>query len=53
MLFRQKEDVEMNRVLILIVILLATYLLIQGVRCYLDLGKAKEKLNAYDKRELN
>ncbi len=43
----------MNRVLILIVILLATYLLIQGVRCYLDLGKAKEKLNAYDKRELN
>ena len=43
----------MKRILILIVILLTTYLLVQGVRCYLDLGKAKDKLNAYDKRELN
>ncbi len=43
----------MKKVLVVIIILLVTYLLIQGVRCHSDLGKAKDKLNAYDKRELN
>jgi len=43
----------MKKVLIAIVIILVIYLLAQGVRCYLDLGKAKEKLKSYNKTELD
>jgi pimeloyl-ACP methyl ester carboxylesterase len=38
---------------VIIVILSAIYFAIQGIRCYLDLGKAKEKLNSYNKTELD
>ncbi|HHU47283.1 MAG TPA: alpha/beta hydrolase [Bacteroidales bacterium] len=43
----------MNEIFILIVIILFVYLLIQGVRCYLYLRKAKRKLILYNKREVD
>jgi len=43
----------MKKIIIAIVIILAIYLLIQGVRCHLDLVKAKEKLNSYNKKEID
>ncbi len=43
----------MKRILIVIVVILALYLLIQGIKCYLDLERAKEKLNSYNKKELD
>ena len=43
----------MKKILLAVVIILTIYFLIQGVRCHLDLGKAKEKLNAYNKREID
>ena len=43
----------MKKVLIAIILILAAYLLIQGVRCHMDLRKAKEKLDYYNKIELD
>jgi len=43
---------EIKKILLAVVMIFAIYLLIQGVRCYLDLRKAKEKLNAYNTREI-
>lgn len=43
---------EMKKILLAVVMIFAIYLLIQGVRCSLDLRKAKEKLNAYNTREI-
>ena len=43
----------MKKILIAFVIILATYFLVQGVRCYSDLGKAKEKLSSYNIIELD
>ncbi len=43
----------MKKFLIAIVIILATYLLVQGIRCNSDLGKAREKLGSYNKIELD
>ena len=43
----------MKKVLIIILSLIALYFVVQGIRCYLDLRKAKEKLNSYDKIEMN
>ena len=44
---------KMKTILVAFLIILAIYLLIQGVRCHLDFLKAKEKLNSYNKRELD
>ena len=43
----------MKKVLIAIILILAAYLLIQGVRCHSDLRKAGEKLGSYNKMELD
>jgi len=43
----------MKKLLITFLIVLAAYFLIQGVRCYSDLEKAREKLSSYNKKELN
>lgn len=43
----------MKKILIAFIIILATYFLVQGVRCFSDLGKAREKLNSYNKIELD
>ncbi len=41
----------MKKILIAGVVILAMYFIIQGIRCYHDLGKAKEKLSSYNKIE--
>jgi pimeloyl-ACP methyl ester carboxylesterase len=43
----------MKKLFLAAVIILAIYLLIQGVRCYLELRKAEEELSSYNKRELD
>lgn len=41
----------MKKVIIIILSIIALYLVVQGIRCHLDLRKAKEKLSSYDKVE--
>ncbi len=43
----------MKKVLIAIILILAAYFLVQGVRCHLDLRKTGEKLGSYNKMELD
>ena len=43
----------MKKIFLTTIVILAIYLLIQGIRCYLDLKKAKEKLNSCNKTELD
>lgn len=43
----------MKKIVVSLVLIIVLYLLIQGIRCYLDVGKATEKLNSFHKTELD